>query len=383
MCIKLFRRLFRKKMLKCIYCEQEEGIVTFNGREHVIPKMMGTFDNSPTLINLVCDNCNSVIFNTLETKFKEDTEEGIYYQMFNFSDSAQIRIRGENVRAEFSPGLGDDFFNDIFPFFRFNDGKEEIYFVPQIKIKHPDTKRYTVLVIDKIAALPKQGKKFLKIKEFLKGTDGKNNVAIYTKTDNPEDTSAQDQAIQLLKDLDVSYKPGESKHVPNTTATKQQTFHINMDVTVGNDVGRVIAKIAYNYFAYCAQQSGMTNILIHPNFAQIKSYILGGIDLPIKDIIPRIENHTAIQDEQEGGGRFIAHSIILEQWRGVVAVHISFLGRRVYTVILGNLPKELESSNFGCAHMFDPIHHKIHGLTANPAKRGTDDSVVFGLFQKM
>ena len=64
------------KEINCIYCEKNKDKATFNGREHVIPKLMGSFKNNLT-IDRVCDNCNSKIFNPLETKFKEDTEEGI------------------------------------------------------------------------------------------------------------------------------------------------------------------------------------------------------------------------------------------------------------------------------------------------------------------
>lgn len=120
-------------MSKCIYCEKDKQTATFKGREHVIPRLMGVFENNLTLAGWVCDNCNSRIFNPLETKFKEDTEEGIFYQMFNFENSYQVRIKGRNIKTSFLAGLGDDFFNDMFPFFERQDNSWKIFYCRKLK----------------------------------------------------------------------------------------------------------------------------------------------------------------------------------------------------------------------------------------------------------
>jgi hypothetical protein len=154
-------------MAKCIYCEKDENETTFLGREHVLPKLMGIFENNPTIIGWVCDNCNSKVFNALETRFKEDTEEGIFYQMFNFENSSQIRIKGNNVKTTFSPGLGDNFFNEMFPFLRRQDNDWKVFLLPQIKVKRYGDNGYLILLVDELKKLNE--KKFAKIKDLLKG----------------------------------------------------------------------------------------------------------------------------------------------------------------------------------------------------------------------
>src|SRR4051812_40026396 len=122
-------------MLRCIYCDKTEKEVKFTKSEHVLPRLLGAFDEDPTLVGLVCDTCNSEVLNPLETKFKEDTEEGIIYQMFNFENNYQIRILGDHVKTKFAMGLGDEFFDHIFPLLRINEEKIQMVFAPQIKIK--------------------------------------------------------------------------------------------------------------------------------------------------------------------------------------------------------------------------------------------------------
>ena len=151
---------------KCVYC-QTENQELFKSREHVIPRLMGAFENNPTIINLICDECNSLIFSKLENKFKEDTEEGIYYQMFNFENKYQVRIRGEKVKTNFSPGLGDHFFDEIFPFLRPENGTFKAHILPQIKIKKPNDSGYLVLLSEEVKKLDRSSRDFLELKQSL------------------------------------------------------------------------------------------------------------------------------------------------------------------------------------------------------------------------
>lgn len=147
-------------MNKCIYCQKQEPEITFVGREHVVPKFMGVFDNNLVINDRVCDHCNSVVFNGLETRFKEDTDEGVRFQMMNLNNSFQFRFRNENTKFSFISNMKEDFFNDIFPFFRFMDSAWKIVILPQIKIKKYGANGYIVLLVDEVKKMNRDSKRF-------------------------------------------------------------------------------------------------------------------------------------------------------------------------------------------------------------------------------
>jgi hypothetical protein len=90
-------------MLTCIYCLQDLPEDSFN-REHVVPRQLGSFNDSPTLIGSVCAECNRYFGNSLELAFGRDSIEAVYrlrhgqkrpdeFQGFN-GERLQFRIPG-------------------------------------------------------------------------------------------------------------------------------------------------------------------------------------------------------------------------------------------------------------------------------------------------
>lgn len=366
----------------CIYCEKKDREVIFGGREHVVPRLMGVFKNNPTLVGWVCNNCNSTIFSPLEARFKEDTEEGIFYQMFNLEKSSQIRIRGKNIKSSFSSGLGDKFFDQMFPFFQVIEGKTRIALLPQIKIRRYGDNGYLILLVEELKKI-KGTKRFLKIKDLLKGVTSK-DISIFTVANSIEDNLLH-EAVGILSDLGINYKE-EKRKFAAVKPKDRPIFEISMDCTVGQDSARIIAKIAFNYFSYCALQGNYEKVLFHSNFAQIKSYILGLNNIPIREVISDIKNESIITEKINGKMKpvnFLAHMITFRQEGEKIVAYVSFLGRRIYTVILGNIPDELKLQQFGSGHVFDPVSGKIVGLTQNPLKMGTYQEIGFGLFNRI
>ena len=154
-----------------------------------------------------------------------------------------------------------------------------------------------------------------------------------------------------------------------------------MDTHIGFDSARIIAKIAFNYFAYCAIELGEQDILYHKNFSKIKSYILGEVELPIKEVIIETPTYSPILfEEQSGGVRFVAHIITLQNENNNLVARISFIGSLVYKVLLGKMPDEINRTDFGNGHAFDPRYKEIYGLTQNPLRRGSGIPTTFNLF---
>ena len=339
---------------------------------------MGVFDNNLVINDHVCDHCNSVVFNALETKFKEDTDEGVRFQMMNLDNSSQVRIRNENTKFSFISNMEEDFFNEIFPFFRFMDDTWKIVILPQIKIKRYGANGYIVLLVDGIKKLDRKSKKFNALKNILKGAV-KKDVRIFVRGDTA-DTVDMEEAIELVNDLGIEYKDDKRIFAPNEHANGEKKVEIDLECTLNNEVGRVIAKIAFNYFAYCAIKGGTEEILAHENFSKIRSYILGEINPPIKQIISDIKTTPVLWHEALSGKRYPGHMLAFRQEKNRIIAEVSFLGRSIYVVELGDIPDELNMTDFGSGHFFDPIGHEIVQMSRNPAKFGTKMAPIFSLF---
>ncbi|MDD3940269.1 MAG: HNH endonuclease [Candidatus Pacebacteria bacterium] len=363
--------------MKCIYCNKEKEKELFN-TEHVLPRMLGTFQENLTIKGHICKNCNSVIFSSLESRFKEDSEEGIFWQMYNLNDSYQVRIREEFTKMSFIAGLGDDFFNNIFPFFEYKDGEHCIKFVDQIKIKNYCKDGYLILLIDNLKKI-RGSSRFKKLIQNLEGTKNE-NVSIFVGGQNDKDRSRLDEAISLLKELGIDYKEKQGKFT-GLEGVKGKEFRISVDQNIGTYVARFLAKISFNYFSYCAIQSDMRHILFNDNFIPIKDYILDKKDLTTKEVVISIQQEPIIYDEKITGKRSVGHMVAFHGFNGEILSQISFLGKKIYTVKLGKIPEELDKDNFGCGHFFDPFNHKLSGMSKNPNKWNNGIQEGFGLFK--
>lgn len=368
-------------MNKCIYCHKSTPEVTFNGKEHVLPRLMGTYEQDLTLRGFVCDVCNSIIFNKLETKFKEDTEVGINYQMYNFTDSYQVRVRANNVKTKFDLGLPDRFFNDWFPFLKLQDGGWKVFLLPQIKVRRFGDTGYIVLLVDEVKKLDRTSRKFCDLKRFLSGATSK-DVSIYVHDDSDTGSEELEDAIELVNALGITYKEGNRKFV-DSQELQDKTFHVSMDVTITHEVARVYAKIAFNYFAYCAIADGNEGVLYHKNFSKIRQYILGVIDLPMIEVVNDVKSTPIIFEETLGKGRMLAHMLTFRKDGQDLISELSFLGGKILTIRLGCIPTEIDKSGFGCGHVFDPVNHHIAQLTQDPDKWGSGNEVGFGLFSRV
>jgi len=126
-------------------------------------------------------------------------------------------------------------------------------------------------------------------------TAGKSNIRIFAGAKDDKDNSQLKEMIALLKDYGVNYTEKINKSI-SSEELKDRKFEIKMDCRVNKDVGRIIAKIAFNYFALCAQKDNLQDILYHPNFEKIKAFILGDERVNLHDIMsPDNSKNTEIR----------------------------------------------------------------------------------------
>lgn len=377
--------------MSCIYCGSEGP---FN-KEHVIPQFLGTFfPVSPKLLpsdGLVCKRCNSITFSALETEFKEDSWEGITGQQLNVTGSNSVRLRGNNVKMECFSGMGDVFFNDIFPFLKLEDEKFVVDIKPQVKVRNYGGEAgYQVFSLEGLkrikdeSGLSKTKRDYYEgIKERLKMA-GRDNIAIFTGGNSAEDDVQLDDAISLLKDYGVDYKETERKFSPVPQPESAQ-FEVKMQCTITASICRFVAKVAFNYFAYCALQEGRQSMLYQPAFDSIRRFISGDTTVRRRDVIVEVSDDPITIHEKISGNRFVSHIVIFYQENGLIFSKLTFFGRKVYKVLLGRANSEILNDHFGCGHLFHPFDHSVNNLTQRPKENPTEEEIKasFGLFRRV
>lgn len=367
-------------MSRCIYCLKDENSTIFQSREHVIPACLGSFTPlSPTITakdGLVCDVCNTQIFSSLETNFIEDSYEGITGQRLNIEGRNSVTIRGKNFKIEQISGFGDKFFDEMFFFLKPQGGKIVPGLKKQIKLRRFQG-GYRVFLPEALQAIKRDSNKFKKIASDFKKLSQK-DMCIFADTD--EDII---QIIKLLKDFGVNYKEKESRHrqlIPGEKVELKEDY----TCTIDKDVGRVLAKIAFNYFIYCAIQEKLATILYRTEFDRIRQFISSGEGI-LKNIISSVCETPILLEEAVERKRFIIHFIVFREEEGFVIARMTFFGLpAVYKIILGRIPPELHSERFGCGHAFDPFIHKIHILSQKDPGDATEEQIrsSFGLFKR-
>lgn len=234
-----------KKSAKCVYCLKSHSKTTFNSREHIVPQSLGRFSPlNPTIGgDVVCDGCNRM-FSLLETNFIEDTIEGIFSQRLNLQRRGSITIRNNLYKVTRTMGFGDNFFNEMFPFLEIQDGKIVAVLKNQIKLKRPGG-GYRIFFPESLNAVSKGSKKHKKLCGDIKNLSQK-GIGIFGEND--DDIK---EMISILSAYGVSYvqkdlfdfkiNPGDRLYFEEEAA-----------VSLDRKIARVLIKIAFNYFAYCA-----------------------------------------------------------------------------------------------------------------------------------
>jgi len=367
-------------MPKCIYCLKDDSSTSFRSREHVIPACLGSFTPlNPTVTakdGLICDACNTRIFSSLETNFIEDSYEGVTGQRLNIEGRNSVTIRGKNFKIDQLSGFGDKFFDEMFFFLKPQDGKLVPELKKQIKLRRFQG-GYRVFLPEALIAIKPGTAKFKKISNDLKKLSQK-DMCIFA--DSHESVN---QIIRLLKDFGVNYK---EKKVKDRHFSPGERLEIKEDYTcrINIDVGRVLAKIALNYFTYCTIQEKATTFLYRLEFDYIRKFISSG-EGTLKEIIPSINEEPILLEEAKEKKRFIVHFITFREEDGIIVARTTFFGcPAVYKIILGKIPPEFHQKGFGCGHAFDPFSHQIHNLFQREPRELTEKQIrlSFGLFKR-
>jgi len=297
-------------------------------------------------------------------------------QRLNIERHNSVTMRGKNFRINQVSGFDDKFFNEMFLFLEFREGKLVPVFKKQIKLRRFQC-GYRVFLPEALESIGQGTTKFKKISDDLKKLSQK-DMCIFA-----DNRKSIDQIIRLLKIFGVNYKEKKTKDKFFEVGKK---FKIKEDYNckINIDVGRVLAKIAFNYFAYCAIQEKATVFLYRPEFNYIREFIRNGIGT-LKKIIPSISEEPLLLEELKEKKRFIIHFITFREENGIIVARATFFGLpAVYKIILGKIPSELRQEKFGCGHTFNPFNHQIYNLSQKECRKLTKEQtrLSFGFFKR-
>jgi hypothetical protein len=362
-------------MKRCVYCLcEEDEVTTFKGSEHIIPKFLGGRSPFPLIEkNLVCDNCNSVKFSNLETIFKKDSYEGIFTYMLNLEASKSVWVVANNITISNDCGLGDDFFNEIFPFLKLENEKLVIDVKSQLKIR--DKNGYQVFTFENLLRIKQNGTtEFQKIKDRLKKISEEDIAIFMLSKDGTSDNV--DDFISLLKEYGIDYSEKERKFVENKDLESNK-FGINWEFKITNNFMRVVAKIALNYFIYCSAQEGdyFKNTLFDNTFDKVKNFIIKD-DCDWREII-ELSDQKPIPGVEPKSIESVSHLISFTSVNEHIIVSLSLFGYSLYKIDLGKNSFLSSIYGFGCEHVFNPKTKILSRMNLIPIKAEGS----FGLFK--
>lgn len=338
----------------CIYCKKTEEGTEFASKkgkgEHVIPQFLGRFD----LYfgdDVVCKACNNKLSKT-EGIYKEGSLAGIHSAIYGIDENkkSSIRIRKNRVSWKFiSIGGKLGLFKDMFPFIQFTESKIKPRSV--IMLDHKKSKMMHILFIEKYAKYAeKKNKEFTKRKEAIdkfKSPYKKINISLYG---NEEEGWTLEKIVNLLNTYGLTYnKKSEERFEDKDRGTgwKMEYFENGDKKTL-----RTPAKIAFNYFTFCAKEAGMIDIVQNPVFDPIRQYISDG-KLPSEEYKPAF-NYDGQNKDAEG-----RHIVTFQKEGDYITSFIKLFGIFSYKIILGKYPFKIQSNNFGCGTGFNPFSKEI------------------------
>lgn len=215
---------------KCIYCLTVELTPGEWSGEHVFPALLGCPD-AYQLYRYVCPNCNTVIFSKLEDAFKQHSPEGYLAATWKLGRGSGYRTTGTKLKVRI-------FKNEV-------EISSDYLYSANLSTRQLSLEPQTAYIA---------GSK--KIVSFKTMSDKKKGEAIKWMR-SPE-----------IEELTLSQPPGS-----NAAKGKLEKVKFELVAPLDLSIQRVIAKIAFNYFAYCAMPQ--YDAVVYDNwFSALRTFVL-------------------------------------------------------------------------------------------------------------
>ncbi|HHF7390966.1 TPA: HNH endonuclease, partial [Legionella anisa] len=316
------RALFiKKKMHQCIYCKKlfPNNRRPKIPREHVISKMIGLFGkDTMTLVNRVCQECNNY-FSKLELVFGRDSVYGVLYRAISgllsekrFSDIIQKKRKKLSLRT-YSPVHGNalvDIELDSRYLFKVKLAEQFILLnsTKGICIHFPSDQLPHKCTLDSLGLFP-PSIQFLGPSCVLENFPHKAN--------------------EIRQKLMASgFKPQLKSSKVDCLPPFPDNSKLMFSSEIDDVIARVIAKIAFNYFAY-----HFDHLALSEYFDAIRNYIL--YDLKTDHTIVRI-THRSINGHVHSLNKdnFGYHTIFISHQEGRIMAKIILFNHNIFDITI-------------------------------------------------
>jgi hypothetical protein len=320
----------------CIYCRS--SLPPLVPPEHVIPQSFGKFDNNFTL-HCVCSECNGFFGRTIEWALRGNSVEGALRLQLGLGTGTLGTHKG-SVRFTLSDATPMWNGANVKIIAKGRSGRVEAIPLPQVGARRtPEEhwKWYAPAEITPDFAL-----------QYPKGSKSEFHVVSSNKRE-------QDRIVELLKKNGVDFHPKDASTPPIDSAGTIGTL---ITADFDQQISRCIAKIAFNYLAYCC---GAPFVLVS-DFDDVRAYIREGR----KPVVTVVRHHRKrLLIEEAFGGRATEGHIILIDWtpdaRSIVA-QVSLFNSFRYIVVLCNSFHGLWTPALTQGHHFDVKRRRIEPL---------------------
>ncbi|MBI4434018.1 hypothetical protein HY632_04540 [Candidatus Uhrbacteria bacterium] len=336
----------------CVYCFDETGAGRTFGKgdgEHVIPKLLGEF--SPRFLlrgDLVCDQCNNEFSGGIEEYLARCTLEGLI---------AAIADRRPDCRPVFrlnTTSLSMEIrtlpHTPVPTLYLLLAHYSEDLAAAGVIILHDGGTEYAIVHIERWLA--KSSSKSTIERYFRRMSPFRTNAASFLLLG--DDSTLRERGELALRLLGIRYRGWvdlRSEHVRGPIQCR-----VAFRQSVGSIHARAIAKIAFNYFAYCAGQQYREH-LFHERYRPIRQFIRYAEGDDFKQFVTMTADPWILPSSAHQGQRYY-HVAFLEEPPGRIMARVNFVSNITYVVDIGPYPFQFDllrgmRRQFGCGHSFD------------------------------
>jgi len=334
----------------CIYCLKSKEGNLFD-REHVIPESFGRFiPNNLTLINTVCEECNSYFGIELEPFLARDSLDGIMrykYGLKKFGRNGK-KFKSNRVRIKISTkGVWEGALLELCPPREEKESppnavfipKADVVLIPQITFYKTISHEEVHLPLDQITN-----------KEDLirRGFDLEKGCILIAPSDK-----SMEKIKAKIKEMGLKTKVKKYDIEDNSKPVKGQLIKVLFESTVDNIIFRSVAKISFNYLAKAAGKE----FVLSSCFDEIREYIRYGKE--IKSNLVRIIQEPILETDTLYFKQTDGHLIVVnwgDDYNLSIIGYVSLFNRLTYQIILCNFFRGIVRK-IASGHHFD-IHSK-------------------------
>lgn len=272
----------------CIWCLQEKDETAFNV-EHVMPQAFGTYEQNFTLVNIVCQACNSLFSRDLEPWLARDSLEG--YDRYRYGQKLTSEFRSLGRRSTTRVQIPDGPYAGAWGFTV--PGEEHLGATPfpQVGFAKETDGPFEWFMLDALPTLD----------DIRQKGYGQQACLRFCECD-------RESVVQLLDAKGIKVEDLASFPPPSGGMWVEQVFRPTLHHR------RALAKIVFNYLAY---QHG-AELAMQPRFNAIRDLVLRGVE-PDYDYYS-VDDAPAIQGDKQGGKRALIHILFVQMLKDGVGV---------------------------------------------------------------